>query len=76
MGQRVLNRIWLGVGIAALTLLTACFDAKPVHVVLDGVARSGVEPMLTLTDELEPVADPAYVHKKRDLYDCDGMVAP
>jgi len=59
-----------------LALLSACNDAKPVQVVLDGVARSGVEPMLTLSDELEPVADPAYVHKKRDLYDCDGMVAP
>lgn len=76
MGQRVLKRILLGVGIAALTLLTACFDAKPVHVVLDGVARSGTEPMLMLSDELEPMADPTYVHKKRDLYGCDGMVAP
>ncbi len=44
---------------AVLILLSACFDAKPVHVVLDGVMRSGKEPMLMLNDELEPVGEPA-----------------
>ena len=34
---------------------------------LDGIARMGAEPMLMVTDELEPMADPTYVHKKRDL---------
>jgi hypothetical protein len=76
MGQFMLSKFRLCVLLALLALLSACQDAKPVHVVLDGVARSGVEPILTLSDELEPVGDPAYVHKKRDLYDCDGMVAP
>jgi hypothetical protein len=76
MGQFVLSKFRLAVVLVALALLSACQDAKPVHVVLDGVVRSGAEPMLTLSGELEPVADPAYVHKKRDLYDCDGMVAP
>ena len=71
----MLSRFWLGMALTLLTLLTACNDAKPVKVVLEGVARSGVEPMLMLNDELEPLADPAYVHKKRDLYDCEGMVA-
>jgi hypothetical protein len=32
--------------------------------------------MLMLNDELEPVGEPAYVHKKRDLYVCEGMVSP
>ena len=71
----MLSRFWLGIALTVLTLLTACNDAKPVKVVREGVARSGVEPMLMLNDELEPLADPAYVHKKRDLYDCEGMVA-
>lgn len=71
----MLSRFWLGMALTVLTLLTACNDANPVKVVLEGVARSGVEPMLMLNDELEPLADPAYVHKKRDLYDCEGMVA-
>ena len=76
MGQFVLSRFRLWVVLAALALLSACQDAKPVHVALDGVARTGAEPMLMLTDELEPMADATYVHKKRDLYDCEGTVAP
>ena len=72
----MLSRVrWL-IAMVLLGLLSACFDVKPVHVVLEGVVRSGAEPMLMLSDELEPVADPSYVHKKRDLYDCQGMVAP
>lgn len=76
MGQCVLSRVWLGVTLVVVALLSACNDARPVHVALDGVARKGAEPMLMLSDELEPLANPTYVHKKRDLYDCDGMVAP
>jgi len=72
----VLRRLLLGVALVALALLSACKDAQPVKVVLDGVPRTGTEQMLSLTDELEPMADPTFVHKKRDLYDCEGMVAP
>lgn len=53
--------------LAILAALSDSHDAKPVHVVLDGLARMGAEPMLMVTDELEPMADPTYVHKKRDL---------
>ena len=72
----MLSKFRLSLVLAVLAVLSACQDAKPVHVVLDGIARTGAEPMLMLTDELEPMADPTYVHKKRDLYDCQGMVAP
>ncbi len=72
----MLSKFFSGLALAALTLLSACQDAQPVRVVIDGIARTGAEPMLKLTDELEPMADPVYEHKKRDLYDCDGTVAP
>ncbi|WP_353140033.1 hypothetical protein [Limnohabitans sp.] len=72
----MLSKFRFSVVLAVLAVLTACQDAKPVHVVLDGIARKGAEPMLMLTDELEPMADPTYVHKKRDLYDCEHVVAP
>ena len=72
----MLSKFRFSVVLAVLAVLTACQDAKPVHVVLDGIARTGAEPMLMLTDELEPMADPTYVHKKRDLYDCEHVVAP
>ena len=72
----MLSKLRLGMVLGLLALISACQDAKPVHVALDGLVRKGAEPMLMLTDELEPMLDPTYVHKKRDLYDCDGMVAP
>ena len=72
----MLSKFRLSVVLAIFAVLSACQDTKPVHVELDGIARTGAEPMLMLTDELEPMADPTYVHKKRDLYDCQGMVAP
>ena len=71
----MLSKFRLSLVLAVLAVLSACQDAKPVHVVLDGIARTGAEPMLMLTDELEPMADPTYVHKKRDLYDCEHVVA-
>lgn len=71
-----MSRVWRLVLLASLAMLAACQDAKPVHVAIDGLVRTGAEPMLKLSDELEPLADPTYVHKKRDLYDCQGMVAP
>ena len=72
----MLKNFYLKIMVFVLTLLTACQDAKPSHVVLEGIARTGTEPMLMLNNELEPIGDPAYVHQKRDLYNCDGMVAP
>ncbi len=48
--------------LAILAALSDSHDAKPVHVVLDGLARTGAE--LMLTNEPEPMADPTYVHKK------------
>lgn len=71
-----MNRFFPAFVLALSSLLCACQEAKPVEVVLEGVPRTGKEPMLLLSDVLEPLAEPTYVHKKRDLYDCEGMVAP
>lgn len=68
----------------ALVSLTGCGEGfrwpwqemTAVKIELNGIARSGKEPMVLLNDQLEPMAAPAYVHKTRDLYDCEGMVAP
>jgi len=72
----MLKMLHLAATVLALVLLTACQDPQPIHVDLPGVARSGAQPMLLLNNELEPMGEPAYVHKKRDLFACNGMVAP
>ena len=41
-----------------------------------GVPSTGKEPMLMIDDQLEPLTKPTYQLIKRDLYDCQGMVAP
>ncbi len=85
MGFRVdLTRAILLLSVMGLALISGCSDdwhwpwqdVKPVHLVLDGTARAGSEPMLLLGDDFEPLADPAFLLIKRDLYDCQGMVAP
>lgn len=43
-------------------------------VTLEGVPRIGKEPMVVLSDALERLPDLTYVHKKRALYDFEGMV--
>jgi hypothetical protein len=72
----MLNKFFSFAVLMVWVMLSACQDAKPVHVALGGITRTGTEPMLLLTGELEPMAVPAFEHKKRDLYDCDGSVAP
>ena len=47
-----------------------------IQIKIDGVPSTGKEPMLMIDDQLEPLTKPTYELIKRDLYDCQGMVAP
>jgi hypothetical protein len=47
-----------------------------IQIKIDGVPSTGKEPMLMIDDQLEPLTKPTYQLIKRDLYDCQGMVAP
>jgi len=47
-----------------------------IQIKIDGVPSKGKEPMLMIDDQLEPLTKPTYQLIKRDLYDCQGMVAP
>jgi hypothetical protein len=47
-----------------------------IQIKIDGVPSKGKEPMLMIDDQLEPLSKPTYQLIKRDLYDCQGMVAP
>ena len=47
-----------------------------IQIKIDGVPSTGKEPMLMIDDQLEPLTKPTYQLIKRDLYDCQSMVAP
>ena len=47
-----------------------------IQIKIDGVPSTGKEPMLMIDDQLEPLTKPTYQLIKRDLYECQGMVAP
>ena len=47
-----------------------------IQIKIDGVPSKGKEPMLMIDDQLEPLTKPTYQLIKRDLYYCQGMVAP
>jgi hypothetical protein len=49
---------------------------KVISIRVDDIPLSGKEPMLMIDDHLEPFAKPKYQLISRDLYECNGMVAP
>ena len=77
--------LYFGTFLVLISLLSGCNksedslplkknEAIPIRLV--DVPTSGKEPMLMIDDQLEPFAKPKYQLIKRDLYECNGMVAP
>ena len=85
MRQIIRNNLAFGALLVVMGLLSGCdklgfplpWQKKEViQIKIDGVPSTGKEPMLMIDDQLEPLAKPAYKLIKRDLYDCQCMVAP
>lgn len=86
MYQKInLRRPYAVIFLACVVFLTGCdklgfvlpWQSKPtMKIQVDGVATTGKEPMLLLSEDLEPLVDPSYKLIRRDLYACEGMVAP
>ena len=51
-------------------------DMAPVAIHAQENSQKTSEPMMMVNDEFEPLVPPRYVQLKRDIYDCQGMVAP
>jgi len=51
-------------------------DMAPVAIHAQENSQKTSEPMMMINDEFEPLVPPRYVQLKRDIYDCQGMVAP